>query len=88
LKKTLSNIKAVGVVDRAVNFGWNSGPVFQEVLSTLYFLERKIPALSFIGGLAGSDITVDHFARTIEQTKGAFLKGDVVRETIWLNEDD
>jgi pyruvate ferredoxin oxidoreductase alpha subunit/phenylglyoxylate dehydrogenase alpha subunit len=88
LRKALSNIKAVGVVDRSVNFGWNSGFVFQEVLSTLYFLEKKIPALSFIGGLAGSDITVGHFSRAIEQTKEALLKGEVVRETIWLNESD
>ena len=88
LRKTLSNVKAVGVVDRSVNFGWNSGFVFQEVLSTLYFLERKIPALSFIGGLAGSDITVGHFSKAIEQTKEALLKGEVVREPIWLNEND
>jgi len=88
LRKALSNVKAVGVVDRAVNFGWNSGPVFQEILSTLYFLERRIPALSFIGGLAGSDLTVGHFARAIEQTKRALLKGDMVRESIWLNEND
>ena len=88
LRKALSKVKAVGVVDRAVNFGWNSGPVFQEILSTLYFLEKRIPALSFIGGLAGSDITVDHFARAIDQTKEALFKGDLVRETIWLNEND
>ena len=88
LRKGLSKVKAVGVVDRAVNFGWNSGPVFQEILSTLYFLEKRIPALSFIGGLAGSDITVDHFARAIDQTKEVLLKGDLVRKTIWLNEDD
>jgi len=88
LRKALSKVKAVGVVDRAVNFGWNSGPVFQEILSTLYFLEKRIPALSFIGGLAGSDITVDHFARAIDQTKEVLLKGDLVRETIWLNEND
>jgi pyruvate ferredoxin oxidoreductase alpha subunit/phenylglyoxylate dehydrogenase alpha subunit len=88
LRKGLSKVKAVGVVDRAVNFGWNSGPVFQEILSTLYFLEKRIPALSFIGGLAGSDITVDHFARAIDQTKEVLLKGDLVRETIWLNEND
>lgn len=88
LRKALSKVKAVGVVDRAVNFGWNSGPVFQEILSTLYFLEKRIPALSFIGGLAGADITAGHFAKAIEQTKGALLKGEVVRETIWLNEND
>ncbi len=88
LRMALARVKALGVVDRAVNFGWNSGPVFQEILSTLYFLAKRIPALSFIGGLAGADITVEHFAGALEQTKRALLKGEAAREPVWLNERD
>ena len=83
----VSKIKAVGVVDRAVSFGWNSGPVFQELMATLYHLPQKIPAVSFIGGLAGADITIDHFRRVIATTARA-LNGDVPEEPIWLNEKD
>lgn len=82
-----SKVKALGVVDRSVSFGWNAGPVYQEVLSTLYNLKERIPAMSFIGGLAGADLTVDHFGRVIEMT-GKALQGDVCKETIWLNEND
>ncbi|MBW1722237.1 MAG: phenylglyoxylate dehydrogenase [Deltaproteobacteria bacterium] len=84
LCSVLSKVKAVGVVDRSVSFGWNAGPVFQEILSALYHLEKRIPALSFIGGLAGADITVDHFMRVIETT-GKALKGEVPSDTVWLN---
>jgi phenylglyoxylate dehydrogenase alpha subunit len=87
LLKSLSKVKAVGVVDRSVSFGWNSGPVYQETLAALYHLERRIPAVSFIGGLAGADITVEHFQRVIETTKKA-LKGEVAGGPIWLNEAD
>jgi len=83
----VSNIKAVGVVDRAVSFGWNSGPVFQELTAMLYRLPQRIPAVSFIGGLAGADITIDHFRRVIATTARA-LDGDVPEEPIWLNEKD
>ena len=83
----VSKIKAVGVVDRAVSFGWNSGPVFQELLATLYRLPQKIPAVSFIGGLAGADITIDHFRRVIATTARA-LDGEVPAEPIWINEKD
>jgi pyruvate ferredoxin oxidoreductase alpha subunit/phenylglyoxylate dehydrogenase alpha subunit len=83
----VSKIKAVGVVDRAVSFGWNSGPVFQELTAMLYRLPQRIPAVSFIGGLAGADITIDHFRRVIATTARA-LDGDVPEEPIWLNEKD
>jgi len=82
-----SKVKALGVVDRSVSFGWNAGPLYQEVLAALYQLERTIPVLSFIGGLAGSDITIDHFGTVIKTTEQA-LKGEVPDNTIWLNEND
>jgi pyruvate ferredoxin oxidoreductase alpha subunit/phenylglyoxylate dehydrogenase alpha subunit len=84
LVKAVSKIKAVGVVDRSVSFGWNAGPVYQEMLAALYYLDERIPAVSFVGGLAGADITLDHFSRVIEITAKA-LKGEVAGETIWLN---
>jgi phenylglyoxylate dehydrogenase alpha subunit len=83
--RAVSKVKAIGVVDRSVSFGWNTGPVYQETLSTLYYMKERIPAVSFIGGLAGSDITEHDFARVI-QTVAKALKGDVPRETIWINE--
>jgi phenylglyoxylate dehydrogenase alpha subunit len=83
--KALSKIKALGVVDRSVSFGWNTGPVYQETLAALYHLKERIPAISFIGGLAGSDITEHDFARVI-QTVGKAFRGEVMRETVWINE--
>jgi pyruvate ferredoxin oxidoreductase alpha subunit/phenylglyoxylate dehydrogenase alpha subunit len=83
--QAMAKVKAVGVVDRSVSFGWNSGPVYQELLGVQYFLRSKIPAISFIGGLAGADITIDHFRRVIETTAKAF-RGEVFSEPIWLNE--
>ena len=87
LLRAVSRVKAVGVVDRSVSFGWNSGPVFQELLGTLYCLPQRIPALSFIGGLAGSDLTIRHF-RQIIATTGRALAGEVPEGPIWVNEND
>ncbi|TAN64900.1 MAG: phenylglyoxylate dehydrogenase [Magnetospirillum sp.] len=87
IAKALSKVKAVGVVDRAVNFGWNCGPVFQEVLAALYHLPVRLPAMSFIGGLAGADITVEHFARVIDRTQ-RLAAGEAATATVWLNEGD
>ncbi len=85
LLKAVSKVKAVGVIDRSVSFGWNCGPLYQELLGVMYQMEERIPAVSFIGGLAGADITINDFKNTIETTKKA-LNGDVPESTIWINE--
>jgi pyruvate ferredoxin oxidoreductase alpha subunit/phenylglyoxylate dehydrogenase alpha subunit len=87
LVAALARVKALGVVDRSVGFRWNCGPMFQETLGALYRLGRRVPVASFIGGLAGADITVEHFHRVIEQT-AAMLGGCAPAEPIWLNESD
>jgi pyruvate ferredoxin oxidoreductase alpha subunit/phenylglyoxylate dehydrogenase alpha subunit len=85
MKAALGKVEAVGVVDRAVSYGWNCGPVYQEIMGALYRLGKSMPALSFIGGLAGADITTDDFARVIETTAKARHDGGVF-DTIWLSE--
>ncbi len=84
-QEALAGVEAVGVVDRSVSFGWGTGPVFQEMLSALYLAGRAVPAVSFIGGLAGADITVEDFERVIETT-GRARRGEAVPRTVWLNE--
>jgi pyruvate ferredoxin oxidoreductase alpha subunit/phenylglyoxylate dehydrogenase alpha subunit len=83
----LAKVDRIGVVDRAVSFGWNSGPVYQETLGALYRTGKSIPAISFIGGLAGADITAEHFARAIALTREAQWSG-AASEPVWLNEND
>ena len=87
MKKALNKVNAIGVVDRSVNFGWNSGPVYQETLAALQLTERYIPAASFIGGLAGADITVEHFAGIIQDT-ASLLNGHRFQGPVWVNEND
>jgi pyruvate ferredoxin oxidoreductase alpha subunit/phenylglyoxylate dehydrogenase alpha subunit len=87
IQEALAGVAALGVVDRSVSFGWGTGPVFQEILSALCLSGRFIPAVSFIGGLAGADITVEHFGRAIEATLKA-MRGEEIPRTIWLNEKD
>jgi len=87
LVQALLPMKAVGVVDRSVDFRWNCGPMYQETLAALYRLGRPLPAASFIGGLAGADITVEHFHRAIEHT-GSLLDGSDSTGPVWLNEND
>ena len=87
IASALDGVKAVGVVDRSVSFGWNSGPLYQDVIGALQFASQRPAAMSFIGGLAGADITTDHFGRVIARVQALAQDGQV-GETVWLNERD
>ena len=87
LAAALAEVKAVGVVDRSVSFGWNCGPLFQDTIAAMYYAPKRIPAMSFIGGLAGADLTVEHFERVIARVKELARDGNAT-ETVWLNEKD
>ncbi len=88
LKQALSKVKIVAVMDRAVSFGCNCGPVYQDLLSVLYRLDKRIPAISYIGGLAGADITEEHFLNVIETAASSLKDGDLPQQPIWLNEKE
>ncbi|WP_207063186.1 NADH-dependent phenylglyoxylate dehydrogenase subunit alpha [Motiliproteus sp. SC1-56] len=87
MARALSKVRAIGVVDRSVAFGWNAGPLYQETLAALHSTERFLPAASFIGGLAGADITVDDFSGVIQDT-ARLLQGHRFDGPRWINRND
>ncbi|HXQ32277.1 MAG TPA: hypothetical protein VN790_09975 [Steroidobacteraceae bacterium] len=87
LAAALRGITAIGVVDRSVDFGWNCGPMYRDTLGALYHLASPARTQSFIGGLAGADITVEDFGRVIDTT-AALAHGGGASATIWLNQQD
>ena len=87
MKAALSKVRALGVVDRSVSFGWRGGPLYQDILAALHLAGRPVPVLSFIGGLAGADITQSHFEAAFDMV-AALKDGKTVAGPIWLNEKD
>jgi pyruvate ferredoxin oxidoreductase alpha subunit/phenylglyoxylate dehydrogenase alpha subunit len=86
LRSSMSNLKALGVIDRSVDFGWNCGPLYKEVLAVAGRMKSHPELVSIIGGLAGTDITIDHVSDAID-TVGQVAAGKiVVDDTIWMNE--
>lgn len=83
LIEALKNIKAIGIIDRSVCFGWNCGHLFHELEASFNRTGFSIPMLNFIGGLGGEDITISHIERAVELTYAAF-KGKPVNRITWL----
>jgi len=90
VRELLRGIPAVGVVDRNVSFGWDTGIIYQEVSSALYGVQgtARVP---MIAGLGGQDITVEMFEdalRTLlERGRAGSACSPEFPETIWLSQD-
>lgn len=83
LIEALRGKKAIGVIDRHVNFGWNCGHCFVELKTALSGLTASIPLIGFIDGMAGTDITTEHIERAVDIIDAA-AQGKPAKETTWL----
>jgi len=54
----IQHAKAVAVMDRAISYGLNGGPIFHEVRSSAYG-KMTVPFASYVYGLGGRDIIAD-----------------------------
>jgi pyruvate ferredoxin oxidoreductase alpha subunit/phenylglyoxylate dehydrogenase alpha subunit len=84
LLDSLSGVKAIGVIDKNVCFGWGTGVLYVELSAALQSL--SIPILDFIGGLGGSDITFDHFEFAMNRVLQA-MKEEVSQTVHWFGLD-
>ncbi len=79
----LKNVKAFGVVDKNVSFGWDTGIVYQEVKTALYDSCGWIPSVPVVGGLGGEDISIQMMVDVIDLIKQA-AEAKKNSETVWL----
>ncbi len=79
----LKGKKAIGVVDRSLNFGFKGGPIYTELKS----FETQLGGakmVSFIDGIANTDITTDNVAKMIKMTCD-LSDGKDVPEVTWVS---
>jgi pyruvate ferredoxin oxidoreductase alpha subunit len=69
LMKTLKDKKTVIVLEKAVAHGLQSGPVFAEIRSVLYHLDKKPKIIGVIAGLGGMDIRIKHINKVVDDSK-------------------
>mgnify|MGYP003288644172 CR=1 FL=1 len=63
----LKNLKAVAILDKSDSINAYSGPLFSEITSSLYTSNLSIPAINYIYGLGGTDVTVDNIIDVFEE---------------------
>jgi pyruvate/2-oxoacid:ferredoxin oxidoreductase alpha subunit len=81
--KALKGKKAIGVVDRSLCFGFKAGPFYTELKAFETQLEGS-KMISFIDGIANTDITTANIAQMIDTTCD-LAAGKDVREVTWVS---
>jgi len=81
----LSKAKAVAVMDRSIAYGLGGGPVFHEIRSAAYEAGMNIPMVSFVYGIGGRDIAIDHCAGMFDQMQEVASSGKVGVRDRYLN---
>jgi pyruvate/2-oxoacid:ferredoxin oxidoreductase alpha subunit len=84
LAEALKGKKAIGIIDRNVIFGWQSGAVFMETKAALQQLPERIPVAGFIAGIGGTDCSLDMVERAVSITQSAAQRKPF-QEITWLN---
>lgn len=82
LVEVLKGKQGIGVVDRSVGFGTQGGPIYVEV-SSLSSKYGDIPTMSFIDGIANTDVTADHIEQMLDQVQAA-ARGEEYPELTWV----
>jgi len=83
MTRALRGKKGIGVIDRSVCFGWNSGPLFMELKAVSTEI-GKIPTMNFIDGLANTDITTEHIVKMIADVRKA-AAGEPFQAVTWVS---
>ncbi len=87
IAEALKNTKAVCVLDRADSYG-SYGPLFMEVASALYQIEKKPLLMNKIYGLGGRDYLPSHAAQVLTELNEIAKSGkvNVIKEYIGVRE--
>lgn len=66
ISNALKNAKVVGVLDRSMVPGSFAGPLYHEITSGMYHLDKRPIFQPYVYGLGGRDITIEHIKKVFE----------------------
>ncbi|MCK5057707.1 MAG: pyruvate ferredoxin oxidoreductase [Candidatus Aminicenantes bacterium] len=69
LREALAGLTAVAVLERVLTPGSAGGPLFNEIRSALYDVEKRPSIFPYVYGLGGRDIRMEHFREIVKEMK-------------------
>lgn len=86
LVKALEGAETVGVADKSVSFGCNTGVLYQEMAAALGRKGVACQTIPFIGGLGGFDVRTEYLDSAIDMIAEANKTGQTPDFPVWLDE--
>ncbi|MFU8795982.1 MAG: transketolase C-terminal domain-containing protein [Dehalococcoidia bacterium] len=84
LRQAVKDVGVLIVFDRCISFGMG-GPVFSEVKSALYDVDRRPKVVGFVGGLGGRDVPEREFGYLLDRGREVAARGsDKMIETVGI----
>jgi len=83
LVEVLKNVKAVIVMDRAYSYGGLGGPLYSDVVATLYRNGIRIPAKNVVYGLGGRDFKLDEAEAVLKMAAQGAREGGFDAHVQW-----
>jgi len=74
-KAAVARASRIAVIDRALALGSHGGPLFMEIRSLLYPMEKRPAVFGFSLGLGGRDVTRDNFKYIYNQSQAETVGG-------------
>lgn len=84
ISRALGKTKAVAVMDRSMSPGSVGAPLFQEVRSTLYDNDTRVPVINYIYGLGGRDVALAHIEQVFTDLESVAKTGKFDRLVNYL----
>lgn len=79
IAKALKNAKAIAIMDKSEGMSGNGGPLYTDVVSSLYGISDNKIIMSFIYGLGGRDVKVSSIEKVYNELQNAVKTGKYKR---------
>ncbi len=66
-RAAVANTETLITIDRAISFGGPGGPIAAELKAALYNTTKRPTIVSFVAGLGGRDIQIEHFEEIVKR---------------------
>ena len=77
IANALGNVKAVAIMDKADSLNGAGGALFEDVTSAMYVNKKQVPAVSYVYGIGGRDVTSNDIHEVYEYLQNVANTGEI-----------
>ncbi len=77
IANALGNLKSVAIMDKADSLNGAGGALFEDVTSAMYVNKKQVPAVSYVYGIGGRDVTSNDIHEVYEYLQNVANTGEI-----------